>query len=422
MKLLVFISSLALTSLMLLFLSCTEDGGPVIGGGNMNIPPSLTLSAETGFVTGSVNLDAGGTFMVKVVAIPGSSPLNNFRVLEDGLAIRLDRITLDGQRINANPKLLVGNDKNGITYELGIQTESASAMTTYSFVVEDDDGITASEGVDVSTMLIGPTLTNNSTGTFEVPAGSLISINVDAVAGSADLTFIAIGDTEDAVIDDFSRFFYGDLDTQFDDNPFSIPGSDVLGFNKDIYIRAHETPGPIQYRIFLFDENEMASIVDITIIAGEPTNDIFGVLFNAAGPEGTGGLDLDEGLGTGSMSLLAEIKDEGIDLNQPLVINWKRQLSGVNGSIVRSLSPGMNGLSENYSFSNDFLREDLPFLFDSGIDFVAINSNSELVSPQVNVGDSFAVRNGDNYYLIFIREVNETGDNNSDSYTIDIKQ
>jgi len=408
---------------MFLLLSCAEDGGPVIGGGGdmMDTPPSLTLSSESGFVTGSTSVDAGESFMVKVLASPGSALLNSFTVLEDGDAISLDRITLNGQPISGNPKLILGVDKNGVSYELEIKTQNTELMSTYSFVVEDDEHILASEGVAVSTMVVGPTLINNSTGSYQVPAGSLIQLNIEAEKGSSDLTFIIIADVN-GTIEDNTRFFYGDLDTPFDDNPFRIPSTDNQGFNKDLFIRVHENSGLMDYRVFVFDENEMADFIDLTIVTGDPTSNIFGVLFNAAGPEGRGGLDLDEGIGTGSMSLLAEIKDEGIDLNQPLADNWKRQISGVNGSMIRSLSPGMNGLSENYDFMNDFLREDLAVLYEAGIDFVATNSATDLVSPKVNVGDSFAVKNGDNYYLIFIREVNETGDNNGDNYVIDIKQ
>jgi len=90
--------------------------------------------------------------------------------------------------------------------------------------------------------------------------------------------------------------------------------------------------------------------------------------------------------------------------------------------VVRSLVPGMNGLSETYDFMNSFLRHELVALYDAGADFTFTNADNELASPTVNQGDSFIVKNGENYYLIFIREVNETLEDNDDNYVIDIKQ
>ena len=399
--------------------SCTEDGGPVIGGGNeIETPPSLTIDVE-GAVNGELSLNSSDSYMVTVTGTPGTSPLDILRITEDGAIINALRILKDGELISANPKLILGSEKDGFSYELEITSTDFEAMSNVIFSLEDENDLSAEAALSINTVELEPTLTNNSSGIFQAAPNSLIEVKLEAQRGSAPLTFIVIADTE--VVEDESRFFYGDLNTPFDENPFSLPESDREGFSTSIFLRTTDRSGVEGYRIFVFDENEKAAFVDITINVGEPTSNIFGVLFNAAGPEGRGGLDLDEGFGTGSQSLLAEIKDEGIDLNQPIMDNWKRQISGVNGSIVRSLIPGMAGLSENYSFMNDYLRSDMIALYEAGIDFTITNSEDEVVSSKVNVGDSFIVRNGENYYLIFIREVNETGDNNMDNYVIDIK-
>lgn len=106
---------------------------------------------------------------------------------------------------------------------------------------------------------------------------------------------------------------------------------------------------------------------------------------------------------------MAEIKDEGIVLNQPLVDHCKRQVSRVNGSMVRFLIPWMGNLSESFDFMNEYSRTDLIAFYNTGLDFSITNSKQELISPKVNVGDSFSGKNGDNYYLIFIMEANEIG-------------
>ncbi|MEE9374476.1 MAG: hypothetical protein V3V00_15580 [Saprospiraceae bacterium] len=400
--------------------SCTSDG-PVVGGGNeFDSPPALTIKVEGGFGSEKIELNPSQTFIITLSGIAGSSLMDVLKITENGKLVEASRILQDGKLIVANPKLILGSEKDEFSYRFEISTSDQEIMSTYAFNIVDENELGETVEVQVSTLIADPLLNNLGINTFEVSPNTLVEIKLEAILGSADFGFIIIADSE-GTIEEHTRFYYGNTDTQFDDNPFAVPTEDKKGFSKSIYIRVHEQ-GAKGYRIFIIDENERGAFIDITIVVGKPTNNIFGVLFNAAGPEGRGGLDLDEGLGTGSMSSLAEIKDEGIDLNQPITDNWKRQISGANGSIVRSLEIGMNGLSENYDFINDFLRADLVGLFEVGIDFTVTNANNEVVSPLVNVGDSFAVRNGENYYLIFIREVNVIGDDNMDNYVIDIKQ
>ena len=101
--------------------------------------------------------------------------------------------------------------------------------------------------------------------------------------------------------------------------------------------------------------------------------------------------------------------------------NWIKRISGVNGTTVRFLSPGNNGLSENFTFSSVTVKEQIAEIFANGIDFAETNSAGESVSWIVEVGDMFVAQNGNTFYLVVVKEVNETPDNNDDNYVVDIQ-
>jgi len=73
--------------------------------------------------------------------------------------------------------------------------------------------------------------------------------------------------------------------------------------------------GSYVYTITVTDEFGLESNVEFTVnvVAATPLEVLNGVLFNAGGPAGTGGLDMDNGMSTGSTDEAAEIKDQGID-------------------------------------------------------------------------------------------------------------
>ncbi|MCB0569216.1 MAG: hypothetical protein KDC66_05615 [Phaeodactylibacter sp.] len=184
------------------------------------------------------------------------------------------------------------------------------------------------------------------------------------------------------------------------------------------------------------DAGEKASVsIDITISGTPLEKELSGVLFNQAGPAGTGGLDLDDGVGVGSSAAEAEIQDEGVNRSLPQSSNWRKQISAVdaNGVIMREVDTSK--LPENFSFDNVATQEQIKEAYDTGktlagndapCDCTDATAN-EQVSDPVAVGDLFAVKKGDRYYLIVIDEVNEvyiapdTPGNNDDNYVLSIK-
>ena len=423
MKKLSIIHFLGLALMAMTFNACVEDPidpiDPIFTTG-----PEMSIVDEAGFIAFDATVAAGSEFNVKISATRGDSPLNAFYLQEDGTDVASSRFMVDGADSGANPKLIVGADKEGLTWELTIFAHE-TGTATYRFVVEDEAGETTSQSLNISTDGgTPPTVVLGGSGMFEAEQGSLVSIPITVGQGTFALTSISVYEN-DVLIEDFAnRLYYDDLSFPFDGNPFVLPGADQNGFDKTLFIRAAADAGVNTYRIVLADEvgNVTESTFDITTgVSGTPTTLIQGVLFNRAGPVGTGGLDLDTGASTGSADGAAEIKDEGIDQSVSNDINWIKRISGVNGSVIKFLQPGAGQISENYNFDDIAVSEQIIELFDVGIDLGLVNANGESTSWDIEVGDNFVVQGTSKTYLLIVREVNETPDNNNDNYVIDIK-
>lgn len=213
-------------------------------------------------------------------------------------------------------------------------------------------------------------------------------------------------------------------------NPFLITGADKNGVIYEISITAEDHVNMTHtYQFEVIDDKQEKDDVSIDITTkGTPITTLTGVLFNRAGPTGTGGLDLDEGIGTGTTTgnyQEAEIKDEGIDQSLPQATNWKRQISGINGSVVRILGAGT---PEGFKFDDVTTLEAIVALYDDGEQLPNTNTQGERVSAKLVVGDVLTVKRDDNYYLIRVDEVNEVhiGENqpgnNDDNYVFSIKR
>lgn len=417
--LLFLIGSLVLTS-------CGEDfnigGTPDVPdtGVTMN-PPTLALADDDIYTQSGEVIQPGDPIEVRLTAMTGTTPLQSLVIIESGTAIDLNRIKINGTGASANPLLLFNSDKEGIDWTIEVDTEGLIGTYTYTYTVTDEDGKTAAQSITVSIEGVPPSITNMGSTEISVTPGSLVALKVEATPGSSPLKYIAVAEGPD-LIADLDRLYLGSLDVPFTANPMPLSADQEAGFGTDLFIRASVEPGSKEYRIFIIDEQEEGSFIDVIITTGTSIGLIQGVLFNAAGPAGTGGLDLDEGKGTGSSEQTAEIRDEGIDMSRPSSENWNRQISVVNGSEAKFLRAGATGISENYSFENIQYVEEIQALFDAGMNFIDTNEDGDLVSSIIVEGDSFAVKNGEKYYLIIIRQIVETLEDNGDHYIIDIKR
>lgn len=425
MKKLSIIHFLGLALLAMTFNACVEDpGGGTGGGGVFTVGPELSLVDGAGFVAFDSTVSSGENFNVRVSVTRGDSPLQTFFLQEDGLEVPSARFLVDGVDSGANPKLIVGTDKEGLIWDLTILAHE-SGTRNYRFIVEDEAGETSSQNLNISTDGGTPaTVEIGGSGMPMVDPGALIGIPITIGQGTFPLASIAVYENDVLISDFATRLFYDDTNNPFDGNPYVIPTEDQNGLAKTIFVRAIGDAGTTDYRIEVADEIgnvTTGTFQIITGVAGTPVNILQGVLFNSAGPSGTGGLDLDTGEGTGSQDADAEIKDEGIDTSVGNDINWIKSISGVNGSEIRFLLPNANGLPETFDFDDIAVSEEFDDLWSTATLLQNTNAAGELMTWPIEVGESFIVRGTSRTYVIVIREINETPDNNADNYVIDVK-
>ena len=267
---------------------------------------------------------------------------------------------------------------------------------------------------------LGPSVTFglNSGADLDVMRGETFTITVNATSGDVDLNTVSI--YEDGTLISFDRLtINGDPAAA---NPILLFGADKSDLTYDIGIVAHEDAATKVYSVEVADESGLSGSVAINVTVSFELLDAtcVGVLFNRSGPVGTGGLDLDECLGTGSTSDLAEIRDEGNVATTSQ--EWKKQIAGVNGAVVKYVVPGQNGVAEDFTFESVEFKDQIATLFANGVDFTATNSDGELVSNVVEVGNYFVVSKDGINYLLEVTEITETNNDNADSYTMNVKK
>lgn len=209
-------------------------------------------------------------------------------------------------------------------------------------------------------------------------------------------------------------------------NPLLLSGSNVDNFEYKVGIKAHSTFGIKTYTFKVADDKGLISTLSLKISAGTTLNKLEGILLNQSGPTGQGGVDLDTGAGLGSADSNVEIRDEGV-VNVVTDGTWKQQISGVNGSEIKYIIKGQNGVSENFAFANVKFKEEVAPLWANGKAFDQKSTDGlRDVSAKVAIGDVFIIKNGEKYYLITVKNIKITPettgeDRNKDSYTFDVK-
>jgi hypothetical protein len=393
---------------VLTFTSCEDDG---TGTGTNG--PSITFSTGSG---DDLNIKPAELFTVRVNASKGESPLNTIEVKEDGTKIDASRLQINSTAAASNPILLFGDDKTSFTYDVTILSHSDVSTKTYSIQVMSEDNKTASVSLNVATDAAPPILSYLGSAVLDISPSSLFSVNLIGAVGSGLISTIAIYQ-DDVLMTDVSGFCFDGV--VVDGNPYTLPAAYNNGFDAKYKFRTPATSGVYVYKIEIADEFGNTSSQSFTVNVGEPLEaTLIGVLLNKSGPAGNGGLDLDNGTSVGSAD--GHIKDEG-NVNSTSQ-EWKKQISGANGSIMKYVVSGQNGVSEDFTFESVSFKNEIVTLYDSGVDFTATNSGGEKVSNVVNVGDFFAVLFGDQYYLLEVTAIEETANNNLDSYTFNIKK
>ncbi len=390
---------------------CESDPG---GGTDFELGPSVTLHSDA-----ALTMAPEAKFVIDFSATPGDNKLNAFTVYEDGVKVPASRLLVDGTQPGDAAVLLFDSDIDGITNKMVTITAQSAAATTASYEIKVVDKINKSESifVDVTTVGEPPVFSVGEPTIFDgAEQNTKIAVKLTASSGSGTLANISV--LENDVLLDASRIGFSNY--TITDNPFPLEGDDVNGFeDATLFITSADSEGTFIYDIIITDEFGLNSTDQYTIITKSdvvltPIDLLTGILLNSAGPSGTGGLDLDTGNSTGSSDAAAEIKDNGINGNSTAT-NWIQTISGVNGSVVKYLRPGMNGLSESFTFGGLEFKEDIASLFDNGIAF------SDNTSEVINTGDMLVVQNSGKTWILRVMEVNVKTMGNSDNYVFSVK-
>lgn len=277
------------------------------------------------------------------------------------------------------------------------------------------------------------------TSNAELLPGETFSVSLSLATGDNPLqsfTFLVDGVApNNTEIANYYSEFAINGSTEVANNPITLFGAAKDGSTIDITITPYQQmPGEIRTYTFEVEDEvkEIATIsIDITVLDDPNTPldaTLTGVLFNQAGPAGTGGLDLDTGDGTGSSATESELRDLGLDCTVPAPgFNWRRQIGTINGAVMRKVDVDE---VENFTFANVDNKEQIEAAHDTGIELsdgtsVSCATGTQTavtdVTDELVVGDMFTVTRGDRTYLIRIDEINETNDNNADNYVISIK-
>ncbi|MCF8238810.1 MAG: hypothetical protein K9I85_11680 [Saprospiraceae bacterium] len=262
-------------------------------------------------------------------------------------------------------------------------------------------------------------------GNAEIETGSTFNVNVIATSGTNPMKALTV--YKDNVAMDFNDLtFNGSGATS---NPALLFNTDKTSLNWEIGILGEATDGSHDYKFEILDDNGLTNSVTINIItkttATPLEKTLMGVLFNQAGPTGTGGLDLDNGTSLGSANVAVEIRDMGIDCGLPDATNWRKQIGSANSADMRKVDLTV---LPAFTFAATVSKEAILEAYTTGTVLgsgmtdncttpVSVND----VSAPVVVGDMFVVLSNSKYYLIQVAKLNNTTTNNDDNYEMNVK-
>ncbi len=262
-----------------------------------------------------------------------------------------------------------------------------------------------------------PTLgTEFITGSDTIFVGESFAIKLSAAQGTSPITRIEVRENG-AAMEEGRIVFNGD---SAQSNPSPVASETSLDW--EIIIAAVGEPSTNDYEVIITDSASMTATVSFSVTTETPANQstvVMQVLSNQSGPAGKGALDVDTGTETGVTTgnfTTADIRDMGIDSNQPNATNWLQQIKNLNGTTLKVAATGTD-------FDQILSLEDIALGFDRATDL------GDGPSSTVEVGDIFFVRSTESIvYALFVAEVNVrpgtpgvgNGDN-SDNYVFDVK-
>ncbi len=385
--------------------ACGEDD-PIGGGSGNTTGPTVSLLADTDVLSEDTTLAPDESFTVRLNAISGESDMNSLKITEDGFDLPTDRFSIAGIAAVNNPQLISGDDRTSFTWDITIIAQSSNNSVIYEFEVTDANGEFSRADILISTeVAAGDVLiTYNGPATVTTTPGAINNFNFDIDANGNTLSSIAV--YEDGVLVDPDRLRFPNV--MLPNNPQLLTGDDANGFSGDIGVEAISGTHTLTFEVTTATGTKFTQDVVYnagTDLSGEYTARI---VYNADGPF-FGGLDLDTGEVVSVNDAAADIIDSGLDQSGPTVV-WNQTIEPANGASLRILN---DNTMETFSYESVISKEAIA---------AAYNDGQEIsVSGTVEVGDIFVANaNGVNYLLV-VRDVRITTNDNEDSYTFDVK-
>ena len=382
-----------------LFLSACGDE-PIV-----QMDPNLTTTTAANDTLKAV---ANQFASINISGIKGSAELNGIEVFENDVKVSFDRIRFKGTAVAANPILLLTNDRQGFTAEVRLRTLYADIVTKITITLIDNDGNRVSVSRMIKATKQGPVIGYSAVNPVNAVApGTDYGFRFSVTTGSAPLSTISVKENG-VIITDVSRLKFDGI--PFFSNPEFLPTNKIDGFVSNVVsVVLPATIGKWQYTFTFTDTLGGFTEYDVVAYVGTKLDFVAtGVLLNAAGPQGTGGLDLDMGISTGSDDAEAEIKDEGIDAALPLANNWKQKISAAGSAELRRVIQVID-------ISDIYVKEQILNYWNLGSPVSGPTPNKVLVN------DIFVVKKEDRYYFLQIDKVTVTPTDNTDKFEVSIK-
>lgn len=122
---------LLILGVLFTFSSCSEDD-PI------HVNPGINFASGTGLISNDISVPIYTPIKMSLTAVKGSQALKYILVKVDGVQLPPLSFAVNGVGAPANPALLLGTDKDGITntYEFNPSTEPDTVV--YEFTIADD--------------------------------------------------------------------------------------------------------------------------------------------------------------------------------------------------------------------------------------------------------------------------------------------
>lgn len=404
-----------------LLTSCEEDGGDIRFPEPEAAGPSISLLAGPNQISSDATIAAGSIFTVQVSAQAGEAVLDVFTVTKNGVNVPFENLQFDKSDVAANPVLILNEDyKLNINWVIQITTDG-DGSDTYSFEVKDETSKTASTSLFITQESLPPNmrLVEETPYFWEdkvCPIDTRFTVRVLGEKGTADIQTIAVYENGE-LITDLTRIQINGFDLF--DNPVEVADDSKQDFDFEVNIQTSSDFGTKNYEIIVTDESGQTSSVSLNVTTGTSVTTLNGkLLLNRAGPSGTGGINLLTGQGVGSGDETAHLLDEGINTDLPAAENWKQQISGANGAVIRILGDSQ---PETFDYDNVELAEQITDIFNAGQDLVLTNSAGVSITDKIQEGNILTVQKGDVYFLLRVDRINISTNDNADFYELSIK-